>query len=105
MGNGRIRRGFFDPFNRIKAQGFLAFFSLDFEVRFEGGNLTFSTFERFGFEGSECGGIEVVGIQDGFGLGEGTLVAGVVEEEGIVFDQGVGFGTFKGFGGPRVDSL
>jgi len=32
VGDRRSRRGFFDPFNRIKPQGFLAFLSLDFEV-------------------------------------------------------------------------
>jgi len=85
-GNRRSRRGFFDPFNRIKVQGLLAFFSLDFKVRFERGDLAFSTFESFGFEGGEGSVVEVVGVRDGFGLGEGTLITGEVEEEGIVLD-------------------
>jgi len=62
-------------------------------------------FKGFSLEGGKGSVVVVVGIGDGFGLSEGTLVAGVIEEEGVVFEQSVGFGAFEGFGGPRVNGF
>jgi len=42
-------------------------------------------FNGFSLEGGEGSGVIVIGIGNCFGLGKGTLVVGVVEEEGFVF--------------------
>jgi len=41
------------------------FFSLNFKVRLEEGNFTFSTLDSFCLEGRQHGGVEVVCIRDG----------------------------------------
>jgi len=65
----------------------------------------FSMFNGFSFEGSEGGSVVFVGVGNCFGLSESTLVMSVIEEEGIIFHQGVNFGTFKGLRSPGINGL